>query len=391
MAAATSTPGSSLEISGPEKPGRSSPCAMLWYARQASMTARVFLNKAVRLAMMPAAFLWRRLLPRTTFIAVTGSFGKTTCTELLAAALARRYPVIRTMQNWNSWNGVASTILHTMPWHRYAVVEAASWQPGVLWRSAIMIRPDIAIILTVGSTHRKRFQTLDAIAAEKATLLSSLRPSGLAVLNADDARVAAMVDGKHLRVLRIGSGDQCDLQGEPVPPKEPGRFSLRVRCAGKEFIVHTKLYGPHWSPSVLAALAVARECGVPLADAANAIEHVAPAADRMQLVTLPSGVEFLRDDYNCSMDSVAPALSTFAALPAARKIFVLSYLADSDLRRGERSAGVSKQAAAFAQIVVCIGSQARHGVRGAIAAGMDPASVFRFETVKAASDFLRSF
>jgi UDP-N-acetylmuramoyl-tripeptide--D-alanyl-D-alanine ligase len=355
------------------------------------MTAKESLSKAVRLAMLPAAFLWRRLLPRTTFIAVTGSFGKTTCTELLAATLSRRYCVIRTNKNWNSWNGVASTILRTMPWHRYAVVEAATWQSGALARSAAMIRPDIAIILTVGNTHRKRFHSIDAIAAEKATLLSGLQPSGLAVLNADDPRVAAMADGKHVRVLRIGSGEQCDLQGETVPPVEPGRFSLRVRCVGQEIILHTRLYGPHWSPPVLAALAVARECGVPLAEAASAIENLAPITDRLQLVTLANGVQFLRDDYNCSMDSVAPALSTFAALPAARKIFVLSYLADSDIRPRNRSAEVTKQASSFAQVVVCIGLHARHGVRGAIGGGMDPGSVFQFATVKAAADFLHPF
>jgi UDP-N-acetylmuramoyl-tripeptide--D-alanyl-D-alanine ligase len=355
------------------------------------MAASRALIKVVKQAMMPAAFAWRRFLSRTTFIAVTGSFGKTICTQLISAALSCRYCVNHTIHNRNSWNGVAGTVLRTMPWHRYAVVELAAWQSDTIARSAAMTRPDIAVILTVGKTHMKSFRTIEAVAAEKAMLLSSLPPSGLAVLNVDDPAVAAMAAGKNFRILRIGSSPDCDLRGELVPPRKPGRFSFRVRRGSQARILHTNLYGFHWSPSVLAALAVALECGVPFDEAASVIECAAPTADRLQLVTLPSGVQFLRDDYNASMDSIAPALSTFAALPATRKILVLSHFTDSKIRAQDRSARVARQAAPLAQVVVSVGPQSHHGARGAIASGMDRASVFQFHKVKAASDFLHEF
>jgi UDP-N-acetylmuramoyl-tripeptide--D-alanyl-D-alanine ligase len=345
----------------------------------------------MRRAMPPAAFVWRRLLPRTTFIAITGSFGKTTCTELVAAALSGRYRVARTIENRNSWTGVAVTILRTMPWHQYSVIEAATWQPGALAWSSAMIRPHIVIVLCVANTHRKSFRRLEDTGAEKERLFSRCAPGGLAVLNWDDARVAAMAHGRDMRVIRTGSGADCDVQGEPVVSAEPGRFSLRVRCGGEERTIHTRLYGPQWAPPVLAAVAVSRECGVPLEEASAAIERTAPFKGRLQLVSLPDGVQFLRDDYNYSMDSVAPALAVFDALPARRKVLVLSNIIDSRRSRRERAAWIAKRAARIAHAIVCVGREAGYGASGAIKGGMDPASVFEFETVKQTAEFLRGF
>ena len=95
------------------------------------------------------AYLWRRLLLRTTFIAVTGSVGKTTTKECIAAMLSARFPTAGTLRNHNDRHGVPRTILRVRPWHRYAVLEVATNERGLMRRLAWLVRPHVAVMLTV--------------------------------------------------------------------------------------------------------------------------------------------------------------------------------------------------------------------------------------------------
>ena len=138
------------------------------------------------------SYLWRRMMLRTTVIAITGSTGKTTAKECLAAVLQRHGRTLKTFRNQNDQLGVPRTILAMRPWHRFAVVEVATGKPGDIRRSARVLKPDIAIILGVGRTHTDKFRTLDDTAAEKSALLDYLPRRGAVILNGDDQRVSAM-------------------------------------------------------------------------------------------------------------------------------------------------------------------------------------------------------
>jgi UDP-N-acetylmuramoyl-tripeptide--D-alanyl-D-alanine ligase len=136
------------------------------------------------------AALWRRCLRRTTFIAITGSFGKSTTKECVAAALSSRWPIVKTAANGNGFDRICRTIFAARPWHRCVVIEIGTEQPGMIRHWARVVSPDIAVIVCVGGAHSLSFPNLEAIAEEKASLLKSLRPGGLAVLNAEcDRRV----------------------------------------------------------------------------------------------------------------------------------------------------------------------------------------------------------
>ena len=147
--------------------------------------------------MLLAAFCWRRLLFRTRFIAITGSVGKTTTRNLLAAIL-RDMPALTlaATKSSNSAKQIARDLLSVRPRHRFVVLEVGTDRPGWIRRSAWLIRPDIAIVLSVARTHTNNFPTLDDTAAEKAALLGGLGRKGVAILNVDDERVA---DGRELR------------------------------------------------------------------------------------------------------------------------------------------------------------------------------------------------
>jgi len=217
-----------------------------------------------------AAWIWRRLLFRTTFIAITGSFGKTTAKECLAAALASRHPTAKTRFNQNDYSGVPRSILRVRPWHRFAVLETAGQEPGLARRSGRLVRPDVVIVLQIGRAHMKEMKTPEAVAASKANLVRAMGPRGIAVLNADDPLVAGMANGLRQQVVRFGCSDEAEHQARDVRSPWPQRLSLQVRRAGVQIPVRTKLVGRHWVNSVLAALAAADLCGVPLAEAATA-------------------------------------------------------------------------------------------------------------------------
>jgi UDP-N-acetylmuramoyl-tripeptide--D-alanyl-D-alanine ligase len=336
------------------------------------------------------AFIWRRLLFRTTFIGITGSCGKTTVKECLAAILASRHPTFRTYRNQNAPSMVALNILRVRPWHRFAVIEAATRAPGMIRKGAAVLRPDVAVILNVLRTHERGFDGLKEYAAEKAALLRALAPGGVAVLNLDDPCVAEMAASASVRVRTFGTSPGADLRASQVQAKWPERLALQVRCGPETQTVETQLVGAHWLTSVLAALAVADTLGVPLREAASILREVQPFSARMQPVQLPSGAVVLRDDYNASADPMEASLRVLQEARATRRILVITDIDVSGKRRILRLRQLALIAAQASDMAVIIGAQAAYGRRRAIEAGMAPENVYAFPSLRPAADFLKT-
>ena len=336
------------------------------------------------------ARLWRPLLFRTTFIAITGSVGKTTCKECLAAILSAQSPTAKTLYNQNERDGVPRTILRVRPWHRYAVVEVATDWPGLVRRSARLLRPDISIVLAVAGTHSQAFPTLDDIAAEKAQLLAAQSPAGTAILNADDPRVHAMAAHCRPKVRTFGLSAGTDLRADEIRSHWPGRLSLRVHSRSETVLVNTNLVGEHWVNSVLAALLAADSCGVSLGRAAGEIARVEPFMARMQPVALPGGATMLRDEWNGALDTLVPALRVLQESDAARRVLVFSNLSDSRESSRNRARLLGRHAAQIAGLAVFIGEHARNAVKEAVALGMKPDCVRAFADLREAALYLKS-
>lgn len=336
------------------------------------------------------AYVWRRLLFRTTFVAITGSLGKTTAKECIAACLATRFPTAHVSGNHNAFGRLALAMLRVRPWHRYAVFEVAAGTPGRIARRIALVRPDIAVVLCIARTHTTAFPSLEAIAAEKALLIHALRPGGLAVLNTDDPRVAALVPPAGCAVRRFGTVAAADVRGEPITTRWPERFSLRVNFAGATQPVQTQLVGEHWMPAVLAAFTVAAHAGVPLGEAATALRGVPPLPGRMQPVRVPSGAIVLRDDYNGSVDTLEPALHVIAGAADVRRIVLVTDFSDFGKNRRHRLRHLAPLVARSADVAIFVGEQAAYLGRRAVEAGMAPERVHRFGALEEAALFLRS-
>ncbi len=339
------------------------------------------------------AYLWRRMVFRTTFIAITGSVGKTTAKECMAAILSTQFSTASTLNNQNDRYGVPRTILRVRPWHRFAVIEMGTDGPGLIKRSAQLVRPHVAIVLTVARSHTKVFSSLEEIAVEKSSLLDAVLPSGLAILNADDSSVRLMASSCRCQVKTFGLSAGQDLWADEVSSAWPEPLTLRVHTRSEVEWVRTKLVGRHWANSVLAGIAGALACGVPLKAAAAAVANVEPFPARMQPIKLPNGATMIRDELNGSYDTWQAAVKVLGDSQAARRVLVMSDVSDwhkKSMKARDRNKELGRIASRVAEVAIFVSEHAHHAVKAAVAAGMHPDSVHGFTNLLKAAEHLKS-
>lgn len=335
------------------------------------------------------ARVWRRLMLRTTVVAITGSVGKSTTKECLAAILAGKGRTLKTLDNRNDVSGVTRTLRALRPWHRFAVIEIGTEAPGGIEPLARLVRPDVAVVVAVARTHTNSFATLEDTAAEKSRLLSHLRRGGTAVLNADDPRVRAMGAGVEGRVVFFGEAAPCDLPASEVVARWPQRLRFVVDAGGERQEVRTRLVGRHWLGPALAAIAAARVCDVSLRAASATMARAAPFAARMQPLALPCGAVVVRDEETGSRDSFDAMVEVLRTAEAGRRILVFGDVSDAPGNSRKRQRDVGKIAAEVSEVAVFVSPHGHHARRSAIAAGMDPACCHHVPDLRAAAELLR--
>lgn len=346
-------------------------------------------TKALRVAALTVAAIWRRLLFRTRIIAVTGSVGKTTTKDCIAAILSSRYRILASPRSDNHYHGIGMTLFRVRPWHRYAVIEVAIDKPGQMKWFGKVVRPDIAVWLGTARTHTREFSSLAQIASEKSLLLDAAAPHGVVILNDDDPYVSAYRPPPHVQAVRFGSGQPLGIRADEIQSEWPSRLSFTVHKAGQRERVETQLVGSHWVSSVLAAIAVALECGFSLKDAVKPLANLQPMSSRMSPLLLENGAVLLRDENNGSIDTFERALTVLSEAKAVRKILVISDLSDANQRWQLRSRSIGAAAAHYADVGVFVGERAVKTAANAVRAGMDPKNAFAFVSLKPAIDFLK--
>jgi UDP-N-acetylmuramyl pentapeptide synthase len=333
-----------------------------------------------------AARVLRDRCGHVRYVGITGSAGKTTTKDLLRAALSAGGPTIANSNSNNQGYAIARTLLGLRRGTRFAVQELGASEPGGLRSLLAQLRPDVGVVLNVGLDHRKSFRDADSIAAEKRELIAALPPAGLAILNADDPRVAAMQDATRARVVRFGFTAEAQVRGRILNASWPDPLSLEVNVDGNTQFIRTRLQGAQQATCVLAAVATAWALGIPLRDIAARIGEVEPMRGRMSLDRLPGGISFLRDDWKAPAWSLPASLAILRDARATRRLVVLGTLSDySGASRRAYKLAV-KAAAAVADQVVLVGERADHAAR--LAAELAPATLLGFHTVKEAAAHL---
>lgn len=288
----------------------------------------------VRVPDVQAAFetLARWLVERRgdamTVVGVTGSAGKTSTKDLLAALLAELGPVVAAPGSYNSEVGVPLTVLAAGEDTRHLVVEMGARGVGHIAHLTRIAPPDVAVVLNVGSAHLGEFGSVEAIEAAKGELPAALGPGGAAVLNLDDERVARMASrtaGRVVGVRASGSGAGADVWAEDVDLDPTGRASFRLRSrlgrgrgeagAPEEAHVTLRLVGEHHVANAVPAAAVALLRGLPLEQVAAVLGRTGPASRwRMEVTERADGVTVVNDAYNANPESMRAALKALVAM-----------------------------------------------------------------------------
>ena len=247
-------------------------------------------------------------------VGVTGSNGKTTTREMVAAALGPRFKVLQTEGNLNTETGLPLTILRLEPGvHQVAVLEMGMQAPGEIARLAELARPAIGVVTGIGTVHIEFFADQEGIARAKGELVEALPAGGLAVLNGDDPFTPLLASLSRAPVTTFGFGEDAGIRGEGY---EAGSFTVRgvpVRLATP---------GRHLARNALAALAVADHLGVPLAEAAPALAGVG-VARRLESRPAPGGFAIVDDAYNASPESMLAAFDTVSELPRRGRLLAV--------------------------------------------------------------------
>ncbi|HUK71519.1 MAG TPA: UDP-N-acetylmuramoyl-tripeptide--D-alanyl-D-alanine ligase [Streptosporangiaceae bacterium] len=308
-----------------------------------------------------------RGLSGLTIAGITGSAGKTTTKDLTAQLAERLGPTVAPEGSFNNELGHPLTVLLAGERTRYLILELSARGLGHISRLCEIAPPRLGAVLNVGRAHIGEFGSLDAVAAAKGELPEALPAGGVAVLNADDPRVAAMAGRTAARVVTFGRSSRAVVRAADVTLDTDGRPAFTLVTPEGAASVRLNLRGEHNVPDALAAAALAREFGMAVdAVAAGLCAAVARSKWRMEVTERPDGVTVINDAYNASPEAMASALGSLRAMSRAqqgrRAFAVLGHMAEL----GEASAPAHEEAGALA---------ARAGVQALIVVGDEAAPI----------------
>ncbi|MDE3149605.1 MAG: UDP-N-acetylmuramoyl-tripeptide--D-alanyl-D-alanine ligase [Acidobacteriota bacterium] len=307
-------------------------------------------------------------------VAVTGSAGKTTTKEAVAAALAVKFNVLKSEGNLNNGFGLPLQLLRIEPQHEFAVLEMGMNHSGEIAALCRIAAPDWGVVTNVGTAHMENFAEGQAgIARAKFELVAALPSSGVAFLNCCDRYVSQFGRDFPGRVVYFGDGPCADPRILSVAEDLSGlHVAFRAGERQERFTLH--MLGAHNAANAVAGLAVALEAGVDL-DAAVAAIAALTAGDKRGQVMEIGGATVLNDSYNSNPEALLSMIRTLAARPAARRILVAGEM----LELGEQGAALHAAcgraaAAAGIDLVAGVGGNAEHLAGAACAGGV--ASLF---------------
>lgn len=293
-------------------------------------------------------------------IAVTGSAGKTTTKEAIAAALGARFNVLKSKGNLNNAYGLPLQLLRLEPEHEFAVVEMGMNHASEIASLTRIATPDWGVVTNVGTAHMENFSDGQAgIARAKFELVASLPAGGIAFLNCDDLYVSQFGRDFAGKAVYFGAGPCADPQILAIAEEEEG-LQVRYRSRGREADLSLQLIGAHNAHNAIAGLAVAREAGVDEAAAVAALATLSAGDKRGQVLEI-SGATILNDSYNSNPEALRSMIRTLAARRAVRRILVAGEMLELGESAPQLHAACGKAAAdAGLDVVVGVRGNAQH-------------------------------
>ena len=326
---------------------------------------------------------------------ITGSVGKTTTKEILAALLGSRLRILKSEGNFNNEYGLPLTLFRLDETHQAAVLEMGMSRRGELSRLAEIARPDVGVVTRVAPAHLEFFASVDEIALAKRELIEGLNGrESVAVLNADDPLVAAFAPHAPGRVLTYGIANAADFRAEGIEDRGALGSTFVLVESGKRVRVELALAGRHVISNALAALAAASVWGIGAAEAQPVLRDLRAPAMRGELLRLGNGAALINDSYNSSPAALHAMIHVLAATPDYRR----RILAAGEMRElGKTSPQLHREAGSFAaktgkiDWIIGVEGDASQIVEGAVDAGVPKTQAKLFSSSEEAASFLSNF
>ncbi|MFQ3550036.1 MAG: UDP-N-acetylmuramoyl-tripeptide--D-alanyl-D-alanine ligase, partial [Armatimonadota bacterium] len=320
-------------------------------------------------------------------VGVTGSVGKTTTKEMIAAVCASRGPVLKNAGNFNNEIGLPLTLFGLSSRHKTAVVEMAMRGSGQIAYLAQIAKPSIGVITNVHLSHVELLGSLDAIAEAKGELLDHLPKDGYAVLNADDAYFEYFSKRSKCNVFSFGESKNADVRAISSGIDSKG-CNFEVHTPNGGFYVVVPVPGEHNIADALSAIAVADILGVDHDNIKEALASYKPPEKRSTIIPSRRGYVVIDDSYNASPPSMMSALKTLSMMEGGRKIAILGdmlelgdFAIDSHTEIGQLVSALN------IDILFVVGDLSKLIARSALDSGMPISSVFTFDdSVRAARE-----
>ena len=274
-----------------------------------------------RLALAALA-AWYRSRFDLPVVQITGSAGKTTTKEMVAAVLSQRYDTLKTQANFNNDIGTPLTLLGLAPHHQAAVIETGMNHFGEIRYLGAMVQPDIAVITNVGDAHIENLgNTRQGILQAKCEIFEHLSPDGIAVLNGDDPLLNTVALPQ--TILRCGRGEGCDVRVTDVDDRGIEGVACTVTTAQASYRLHTDSPGAYMIYPMAMAAAIGEALGLTGEEITAGVAAYVPTGSRMHIIHLPEGRLLIDDCYNANPQAMAEALKLLAAASFRRRAAVL--------------------------------------------------------------------
>jgi len=331
------------------------------------------------IALGDLAHEWRKRFP-VTVIGLTGSSGKTTTKEMIAAIVGRKKNVLKTEGNLNNLIGLPQTIFHLTEQHDLAVLEMGTNTRGEIKRLTQIAAPDIGLITNIGQAHLAGFGSVDVVREEKGDLFLNMSPSGTVIVNIDDEAVAFCAERWTGRKVTFSMGPNADVTVKDIKINGIKGMSFNLVIGENTQKVEMKIVGLHHVNNAMAAAAAAFAVGVDIKTIAEGLAEFRPFSGRMEMIKLRNGSFLLDDSYNANPASVREALMTLKDLKVHHNGYV--FLGDM-LELGTQSEEMHRK---IGMLIATIGINAlflqgdfsRVTAAGAMEGGLLPEKIFSF-------------
>ena len=328
-------------------------------------------------------------------LAVTGSTGKSTTKEMIAAILSRRLGVLRSPGNLNNDFGLPLALLALEPEHEVAVMELAMSAAGEIARLARLAEPQVGVVTNVAPAHLQFFDSVDAIALAKRELIDYLATTGrdaVAILNEDDMRVRKFAEGFSGRVLTFGFSEQAIFQASGVRPGVTIGSAFRVTSPDWEADFTLPLPGRHNVQNAVAAIAAASIYAIPPEEMQQALAGFQNLHQRSEILTLLGDVTIINDCYNSNPLAMERMLEALADWPGARRrIVVAGEMLELGPSSPELHRAVGRKCAQVGvEWAIGVQGAARFFVEGAAEGGIPEPNARFFSDAKSAGEYCLS-